>query len=82
MNVVWGVVLIFLGALAWGGQVFSWLAPVPAARLGLTDNEGDVEPVFWADGRGEAAWDSFTLWTLIVAGASSSLTRPPGRHGA
>jgi len=68
MNIVWGVTLVILGALAWGGQTMSWLAPKPAARLGLTEEESAVEPVFWADVRGEAAWDSLTLWPLVVAG--------------
>ncbi len=68
MNVLWGLVLIALGTLAWGGQTISWLAPGPAARLGLTEEEANVEPTFWADVRGEAAWDAFTLWPLIVAG--------------
>ena len=30
--------------------------------------EEDVEPTYWADIQGEAAWDAFTLWTLVVAG--------------
>ena len=27
-----------------------------------------MEPVYWADIRGEAAWDALTLWTLPLAG--------------
>ncbi len=27
-----------------------------------------VEPTYWADIRGEAAWDGLTLWTMVVAG--------------
>lgn len=68
MSTAWGLLLIVLGAIAWGGQALSWMAPEPAARLGLTERESSVEPTFWADARGEAAWDTFTLWTLIVAG--------------
>ena len=68
MSILWGTVLIVLGTLAWGGQTLSWLAPRPAARMGLTEEESNIEPAFWADVRGEAAWDAFTLWTLIVAG--------------
>lgn len=68
MNVVWGVVLIVVGMLAWAGQAYSWLSPLSAARLGLTETEEAVEPAFWADVRGEAAWDTLTLWTLVVAG--------------
>jgi hypothetical protein len=30
--------------------------------------EDDVEPAFWADVRGEAMWDTFTLWTMFAAG--------------
>jgi hypothetical protein len=68
MSVAWGIVLVVLGLLAWLGQLFSWLAPTPAARLGLTEAEETVDPAFWADVRGEAAWDSLTLWTLPLAG--------------
>ena len=31
--------------------------------------EEDVDATFWADVRGEAAWDALTLWTMVVAGA-------------
>jgi len=68
MGVFWGVVLVVLGVFCWGGQTVSWLAPKTAIRLGLSESEQDVEPTFWADIRGEAAWDSLTLWTLPAAG--------------
>lgn len=68
MNVAWGIVLVVLGLLAWAGQVYSWMAPTAAARLGLTEAEESVYPAFYADVRGEAAWDALTLWTLPVAG--------------
>jgi hypothetical protein len=59
---------VVLGLLAWGGQTVSWLVPSTAARLNLAESEDTVEPVYWADIRGEALWDSLTLWTLVVAG--------------
>lgn len=68
MNVLGGVVITVLALLAWGGQTISRLAPDAAARWGLAEAEEDVEPTFWADIRGEAAWDAVTLWTLVVAG--------------
>ncbi len=68
MGVTWGVVILVLGLLAWGGQAVSWLAPGVAARWGLTETEASVEPAFWADVRGEALWDTLTLWTLPSAG--------------
>ncbi len=68
MGIFWGIVLLVLGVVCWGGQAVSWLAPVTAVRLTLTEAESDVEPAFWADTRGEAPWDFLTLWTLPVAG--------------
>lgn len=68
MSVAWGIALVVLGLLAWLGQALSWVAPGLAARLGVTETESAVEPAFWADVRGEAIWDSLTLWTLPLAG--------------
>ena len=68
MQIAWGLVVVVLSALCWGGQVISWVTPTVAVRLGLSEAEDDVEPTYWADIRGEAAWDSLTLWTLVVAG--------------
>ena len=68
MRVVWALVVVLLALLAWGGQTIAWLAPATAVRLTLMEAEDDVEPTYWADIRGEAAWDAFTLWTLVVAG--------------
>jgi hypothetical protein len=68
MNVLWGVVVVVLSLLCWGGQTVSALAPATAVRLRLTEAEQEVEPAFWADARGEAAWDVWTLWTMVVAG--------------
>ena len=68
MGVLWGVVIIGLGLFAWIGQAISWLSPEVAVRLSLADAEDRVDAVFWADGRGEALWDSLSLWTLPLAG--------------
>jgi len=69
VNVVWGVVVVTLSVLAWGGQALSWLAPTIAVRWKLMEAEDDVEPTFWADVRAEARWDTLTLWTMAAAGA-------------
>ena len=69
MQTAWGVVVVGLSILAWGGQALAWLAPPTAVRLGLMEAEEDVDATFWADVRGEAAWDALTLWTMVVAGA-------------
>ena len=68
MGVLWGIVVLLLALLCWGGQTTSWLAPDTAVKLTLMEAEDDVEPTFWADIRGEAAWDFLTLWTMVVAG--------------
>lgn len=68
MNVVWGVIVIVLSLLSWGGQALSWAAPTLAVRWKLMEAEGDVEATFWADERAEALWDTLTLWTMVVAG--------------
>ena len=68
MDVFGGIVLVVLSLLAWGGQTISWLKPDTAVKLALMEAEKDVEPTFWADIRGEAAWDALTLWTMPVAG--------------
>lgn len=67
-GLVWGILLTALSLPAWGGQVIAWRAPAAAQRLGLMEAQDSVEPAFWADVRGEAAWDSLTLWTMPVAG--------------
>jgi hypothetical protein len=68
--------MLALGLLAWLGQLVSWLAPSSAVRLSLMEAEADVEPVYWVDIRGEAAWDSLTLWTLPLAGSLLVLGEP------
>ena len=68
MNVFWGVVVTLLSLLAWGGQAIAWFSPATSARWKLAEAEEDVDPAFWADGRGEAFWDTMTLWTMVVAG--------------
>ncbi len=68
MDVAWGIVLVVLSLLCWGGQVIVWFAPSTAVRLTLTESKETVEPAYFADIRGEALWDTLTLWTMLVAG--------------
>lgn len=76
MNVFWGIVIVVLSLMSWGGQTVAWLAPKTAVRLSLMEAEDDVEPTYWADIRGEASWDSLTLWTLVVAGVLLIIDNP------
>ena len=76
MQTVWGLVVTVLALVCWGGQALSWFAPSTAMRLGLADNENEVEPSFWADGRGEALWDTITLWSMVMVGVLLVLDNP------
>ena len=68
MQIFFGLVVLALSVLAWGGQTISWLKPDLGVKWSLMEAEKDVEPTYWADIRGEAAWDGFTLWTMVVTG--------------
>lgn len=68
MATIWGLTILALAVVCWGGQTLALFSPSVAERYGLADKAQDVEPAFYADGRGEAAWDFLTLWTLGVAG--------------
>ena len=68
MNILWGLILTILSSIGYFGQVITAFWPDTAARLGLTEPEGDVDPAFFADVRGEAFWDTAILWTLPLAG--------------
>lgn len=68
METLWGIVLIAFGLLAWAGQTMARFAPGAAEKLSLVEKRESVEPVYWADIRGEALWDFLTLWTVPAAG--------------
>ena len=68
MNFFWGIVLVVLSSIGYFGQVITTFWPDTAAKLGLTEPETDVDPTFYVDIRGEAIWDTATLWLLPAAG--------------
>jgi hypothetical protein len=76
VQIFWGIVVVVLSLLCWGGQTIVWLAPATGVRLGLSEADNAVEPTYWADMRGEAVWDFFTLWTLVVAGVLLIIDNP------
>lgn len=76
MEIIWGIVVVTLSGLAWGGQAIAWLAPDTAVKLGLMEAEDEVEPAYWADIRGEASWDFFTLWTMLAGGILLIVAEP------
>ena len=76
MHIFLGIVVVVLSLLCWGGQTIAWLAPATAVRFGLMEAEDDVEPAYWADIRGESAWDTLTLWTMVVSGVLLIIDNP------
>jgi len=76
MDLVIGIILTFFSLLAWLGQVITAFSPTLAAKWGLAETEADVDAAFFADVRGEALWDSLTLWTLPVASILFLLNNP------
>lgn len=68
VEVLGGSVVVVLSLLCWGGQLVSWFFPDTGTRLSLMEAEETVEPAYFADIRGEALWDTLTLWTMPVAG--------------
>jgi Na+-transporting methylmalonyl-CoA/oxaloacetate decarboxylase gamma subunit len=62
-----GIIILLLSLIAWLGQVISAVAPITAAKLGLTEKEGEVDSTFYFDVRAECIWDALTLWTLPLA---------------
>jgi hypothetical protein len=76
MGILWGLIVIALSLLCWGGQVISWFAAATAVRLTLMEAEDTVEPTYFADVRGEALWDTLTLWTMLAAGVLLIVDNP------
>jgi len=76
MDTAWGLTILVLGLLAWGGQTLTALSRPTAIRFGLTEPPSDIDPAFDADVRGEAPWDLLTLWTLPLAGLLLVLDEP------
>ncbi len=68
MHVIWGIVVLIVSMIGWVGQAITAFAPQLAVKLGVTEPEAGVDPLFHADVRGEAYWDVLTIWTLPVAG--------------
>ena len=67
MIIIWGIILFIISAIGFVGQLLSAVWPETAVRLGLIESEGDVDPAFYADVRGEALWDTVILWILPAA---------------
>lgn len=69
MDTVFGILIVFISLLGWGGQAISLAAPSTAERWKLTEAETSVDSVFYSDIRGEVLWDTLTLWVMPLAGA-------------
>lgn len=68
MEIVAGLVILVVSLPCWIGQAISWFSPSTGERWGLTEAPESVESTYYGDIRGEALWDTFTLWTMPLAG--------------
>ena len=76
MDIIWGILLIAFGLIAWGGQVLSAVTPRLAEQLGLIEPEADVDPAFYADARGEAKWDSINSVDITFSRFTNHIKQP------
>ena len=76
MTTAFALLMLVLSLLAWVGQMISMVAPGLAVRLTLTESPDEVDPTFYRDVRAECAWDTLTLWTLVVAAVLLLFSQP------
>ena len=76
MQTFWGIAIAAIALLCWGGQTIAWVAPRRGVRWHLIESPDDVEPMYWADIRGEGLWDACTLWTMVAAGMLLTVDNP------
>ena len=67
MILIWWIVVLVFSLIGWLGQTITLFWPVVAAKMTVTEPEADVDPAYFADVRGEAFWDTASMWTLPVA---------------
>jgi len=75
-EIIWGYFLTALCLIAWLGQLIYAVSPSLGAKLTVGEAEADVDSVFYADARGEAIWDSLTIWVLPLAGILLIMQHP------
>ncbi len=68
MRTMLGVVCIMFGGFGWVGQLISGINYPLAQRLGLQEKSQGTDALFRSAEINAARWDSFVLWTLMVAG--------------
>jgi hypothetical protein len=61
-------VIVVISLPCWLGQAISWISPSTGERWKLTEKAESVDSTYYGDIRGEVRWDTFTLWTMPLAG--------------
>ena len=80
MEIVWGVVLIVLGLLAWGGQGLSYFAPGTAEKLNLTEGKERSSRSSGLMAKVKRSGSFSFRWILVVAGVLLLLDHDAGPH--
>lgn len=68
MEIAAGIAIVVFSLPCWIGQTISWFLPSIGERWGLTEAVESVDSTYYGDIRGEALWDTLTLWTMPLTG--------------
>jgi hypothetical protein len=68
MRIILGIICVIFGGIGWIGQLISGISYPLAQRLGLQEKDEGTDPIYRRAEKNAARWDSFVLWTLLVAG--------------
>ena len=68
MRIILGIICVIFGGIGWIGQLISGINYPLAQRLGLQEKDEGTDPIYRRAEKNAARWDSFVLWTLLVAG--------------
>ena len=68
MKIIIGITVILVGLICWIGQALSFFAPAVAAKLGVSEVEGEMDPVLYLiETKANGLTDTALTWTLPLS---------------
>ena len=68
MKIAIGIAVILTGLICWIGQAPSFFAPAVAAKLGVCETEGEIDPVLYLiETKANGLTDNALTWTLPLS---------------
>lgn len=68
MNLIIGIAVIVAGSICWVGQALSFFTPAMAAKLGVCEAEGEIDPVLYLiETKAHGLTDTALTWTLPLS---------------